>query len=516
MPRPTRDAFVVAGVAAAVHARSVGFGFVGLDDTDLVTDDQPFLTRPWAAVRAFGRSYMGVVDAGHAYYRPVVTATLALDARWSGAQAGGYHATNVALHATVAVLVWALLRRVGAGARAALAAALVFAVHPVLAPAVAWIPGRNDTLLALFALGAWLAYLRRAWLAHLVLFALALLTKETAVVLPVLWAAHAVLLEPRLATRRVLSGSAVAWGVLLAGRLVLGGAAVAAGAGVGARPETLASALGVTAQALAAPWDVVGGLLAGAGKLLLYVRPTVLAAAVDVPVWPGVLALGTVVLLAARVPGVRLRVLTLGAVALALPLLPPLLLTGTLVLDDRLYLPAVGAVLVIAELVRAVGPGRDAILAYGGVAIAVLSMLTLGFEGAYRDRRAFAREAVAGSPRCALAHLCLARSEQQDGRDDAAATEYRAALSLDPAAEVAHNNLAVLAMRHARWTEAEEELRREIAVSPRFAKAWSNLAIVLRRQGRRGDACEAARQALALTSGDDAIDDELRRDCVAP
>ena len=87
MKPPARDALLVALVAIVLHARTVTFGFVGLDDRDLVVDDQPFLLQTSTLWRVFGRAYMSVVDMGHAYYRPLVTASYALDAHWSGAHA---------------------------------------------------------------------------------------------------------------------------------------------------------------------------------------------------------------------------------------------------------------------------------------------------------------------------------------------------------------------------------------------------------------------------------------------
>ncbi len=488
--RTSRDALAVALAAAVVHARTVTFGFVGLDDRDLIVDDQPFLSQASSLWRAFGRPYMGVVDPGHAYYRPLVTVSYALDAQWSGVHAAGYHATNVLLHVATSVLVWALLRRLAMGRAAALVGALLFAVHPVLSSTVAWIPGRNDSLLGLLVLGSWLAFLRGRWLVHLLLFALALLTKETAIALPVVCAAHALLLEPELREPRRLALHAGAWVALLATRLALHPAGAAPAVTLAQLPE----------------------LVAGVGKLLLYLRPTVVAVATDVPVWPGVVGMAGLTAAAVMVPGVRRRVMALGAVVTVAFLLPPVLLTGALELDQRLYIPAVGVVIMLAEILRALAPEPRVVGAFGGVVLAGLAVLTFGFEGAYHDRRAFAREAVSGSPHSSLAHFCLGQSDQLDGDDDGALVEYRTALSLGPA-EVVHNNIAVIDMKRTRWSEAEGELRAELTRSPRYARAWLNLAIVLRHEQRMRESCDAATTAAGLAPGDDAVGSERARDC---
>jgi hypothetical protein len=492
---PVLDGGLVVAAALLVHLPCVNFGFVGLDDQDLIVDDQAFLSRPSSLWHAFGRAYMGAVDAAHAYYRPIVTASYVLDAQWSGARAFGYHLTNVVLHAACCLAVWALVRRLDLGRGPAIVGALVFAVHPALAPAVAWIPGRNDALLALFAVGAWWAFLQRRNALHFVLFGLALLTKETAVVLPLVCSAHAWLLEPELARGRRLALHATGWLALVAARLAV-------------HPPAGASLVGLWSAGLS-------GVVAGFGQLVLDVRPAVLDVAAAVPVWPGWVAMLAVALAAALVSGVRKRVVALGVAVTFFFLLPPALLTGDLVLDTRLYAPAVGVVIVLGEMLRALAVEARTLAAFSGVAVAALAVLTVAFDGAYRDRRAFAREAVADSPRSPLAHFCLGRSEQLDGDDDAALAQYRDALDLG-AREGVHNNVAVIEMKRAEWTAAEQDLRAELASNPGYARAWLNLGIVLRHEDREAEACDAATRAVALAPGDETSSTEKSRDCASP
>jgi tetratricopeptide (TPR) repeat protein len=246
-------------------------------------------------------------------------------------------------------------------------------------------------------------------------------------------------------------------------------------------------------------------LFAGFGKVIAPLDPTVLAIARDVAWWPGVAAAAALGLATRFVPGVRRRIVALGVAAFVALLAPALALSGTLVLDHRLYLPACGALLACAEVARAAAFGRTLsaparlVAAYGAAGAFVLGVLTFAYEGAYRDRHAFARQAVIDSPHSPLAHLCLGQSLQIDGRADRARAEYLAALALGPA-EVAHNNLAVLDMKAARWSDAEHELRAELAQNPRYAVAWSNLAIVLRHEDRPDEAAAADRTVERLAA----------------
>jgi tetratricopeptide (TPR) repeat protein len=373
----------------------------------------------------------------------------------------------------------------------ALLGALVFAVHPALASAVAWIPGRNDTVLAVTALASWVLLLKRRWAAHLALFALALMAKETALALPALWGVQLFATRGRRDRRRWLL--VAAWVALVVARFLVH---------PGAPHATLAE--------LAANLPVVPIAL---GKLVLPFRPTVLAVTGDLSMAPGVAAAAGIALAAWRLPRVRRRVVAFGALSFALLLAPSLLVPGTLVLDHRLVLPAVGVLVMVGEIARAAVPDQRLLVAFGGALAAVLALVTAGFEGAFREPSAFAREAVAGSPSSPMAHFCLGQVEQRAGHDERALAEYRTALALGPA-EVVHNDIAVLAMKDGRWPEAEAELRAELALNPEYATAEYNLAVVLRREGRLAEACDAVKRALGGSLADDeGAEGERERDC---
>jgi hypothetical protein len=497
-------AALVALVALAVHGRTIAFGLVDLDDRDLVVDDHAFLVAKGTMWRVFARSFLGVVDAGHSYYRPVVAASLALDARWSGVDARGYHLSNVVIYCAAAALFHELLRALRMGTAVALVVALAFAVHPAWMSTVAWIPGRNDGLLAVFVLAAWLCFARDcerpSWgwrSAHFVLFALSLFTKETAIVLPLVCVAHGAFDRSAPGSTGLRHPSRVAY---LVGWVVLAALRVAA-----RPPAWPPSAVAMAPLSLVArAW----------GTVVMPYEPTTIAAVQDLPVWPGLLGMAVLGVAATVVPGVRRGVVGLGATAFCAFLLPAVAAGGSLVVGSRLVLPACGIAIALAEVVRAAARETRSLAAGGAAVVAGLASFTAGAEGAFRDPRAFAVAAVAASPHCALAHVCLGRSYQIAGQDDRALEEYRQALALGPA-EIAHNNVAVIYMARSRWGDAEQELEAELSANPRYARAHRNLAVVLRHEGRLDEACAAARRAMATSPGapDDDIGTEVERDC---
>ena len=125
-------------------------------------------------------------------YRPFTILAFAVEWAISGGAPWFFHLSNMLLHATACVLVFYLIERL-ATSRAAFAGALLFAVHPLHTEAVANVVGQGELWAAIGVIGACLIYINRPegvrisygrTAAILLLYALSLLAKESAVVLP--------------------------------------------------------------------------------------------------------------------------------------------------------------------------------------------------------------------------------------------------------------------------------------------------------------------------------------------
>ena len=129
--------------------------------------------------------------------RPFLKFTYMLNWTW-GVGAFGFHLFNTLVHLISAFLIYHLSRNflkhhshapLEAGAWTC---ALIFALHPAQTEAVTYISGRSTSLMALLYLGSLMAYVQGCdrnnrylvYLASPLLFILAVLTKETAVTLP--------------------------------------------------------------------------------------------------------------------------------------------------------------------------------------------------------------------------------------------------------------------------------------------------------------------------------------------
>jgi len=139
-------------LAAIVFSPAIGAPFV-FDDYHL-----PFANPNVSQMPA--RFWIGGV-------RPLLMATYWINYRLSGTQTFSYHAVNLILHTTTAVLVFFLLQRLILVSAlrvdpfwSALGGSCVFLLHPLQTEAVDYIAGRSEIVCALFVLAGWLVFLK--------------------------------------------------------------------------------------------------------------------------------------------------------------------------------------------------------------------------------------------------------------------------------------------------------------------------------------------------------------------
>ena len=164
------------------------FGVFQFDDYNVIVDaDQVHSWRAWVAGLGSG-------------LRPVLKLSYLLN--WSiDPQPLGFHLFNLLVHWATTALVYLLARRFGEihapthdWRPVAFVTALWFALHPAHTEAITYLSGRATSLMTMFYLGALFAYARGWRWCSLLSFVVAVLVKESAMLLPLtllLWEALA-------------------------------------------------------------------------------------------------------------------------------------------------------------------------------------------------------------------------------------------------------------------------------------------------------------------------------------
>lgn len=472
--------------------------------------------------------------------------SFALNYAAGGLDVTGYHAVNLAIHAICAVLVHALVMAtfrtdrlersalVESSPAIALAAALLFAAHPVQSQAVTYVVQRLTSLATLFYLLAVVLYARwrrgagsgrPAWrralgyLSALAAAVLAMKTKEIAFTLPAAVALYELVFLEGTARRRVAYVAPVAATAVLVPLSLLslhgGAVGILASAGTATRVQTEVSR-----------WDYLATQLTViATYLRLLVLPVGQNIDHDVPLRrsflePGVvgaLALAAVLLAAAVVllwrtssrsarpidPAARLVAFGICWFFLALAVESSVIPIMDLIYEHRVYLPSVGFFVAVAAggalLARRFTPSPwRAVLPVAGALALVLAGLTLARNRAWASSLTLWTDAVEKSPGKTRPHTNLALALAAAGRHAEALEHFEAVVRISPNHVDGYNNLAVALERAGRVEEAARALEVALALKPDHAETCSNLGRIRLAQGRGDDAVELLRKAIAL------------------
>jgi Flp pilus assembly protein TadD len=498
-------ALLLAVIAIAVHAPSLGNGFV-YDDDYIVKSPRVL---DGAGLDDVGWAFTASPDGN---WVPLTWLSHLLAVAAFGLAPAGHHLVQVLLHGANAALLFLLLLRVTGAPGRSLAAALLFAVHPVHVESVAWVAERKDvlsTLFGLLALHAWVGYARRpapgAYLAALGWFAAGLMSKPMLVTLPVLlllmdwWPLRrASLPRARLAAEK-------------APFLLL-----AAGAGLAAVWTQRRSGVLATLSGYPPGVRVANALVSVFGYLRDLVAPLRLAAFYphpgDAVSRPGaiaallVLLAVTAALLAARR---RAPHLLFGWLWFLVALLPVsgLVQVGEQARADRYaYFTFVGLYVALAWGLAGAGerlrPLGRALPVATGVAAALLALVTVRQVGFWKDNVTLFERAAAVTEGNWIAAYNLGIALAGQKRNPEALRRLDEAVRLRPDNPRYRYDYGRVLAIEGRYPQAEEQYRASLALVPDDPDVHRDLGALLRAGGRGAEAAAELQQALALAPGD--------------
>jgi len=430
------------------------------------------------------------------YYRPVVMLSFATDRFFWGAWPAGYHFTNITCHAAVAWLLLYLARAVGLGAGTALAAALIFAGHPVQTEAVTYISGRTDPLCAIFvllSLHAWRrarhAVDRFALMSGLAAL-LALLCKEAAVAMPLVMLVRGA--HPSKQPPRPLFPVLCAF-LWLAFWAVSGGPGLHV-SGILERLPAIGAAALTYLRLLLWPSDL---------HLERFVPVAGWSTTTALALWAALAAVAAALYWAARrVPGGWLW-LAIAAAAYApisglVPIYPAIGNRALFMPEHFLYLPLLG----LAPLVTGLGSSllghsrtRQATPFLLGVLLLAWGVVVVDRNRDYLNEETLFTHTLRYEPPAARVWFNLANLRLAAGKLDEAAGLFEAALAREPEDAAAHLNLGITFQRLGRLAEAERHYAQAIVFDPGRSEAYRGLAALLDRRGERAAARELWDQA---------------------
>ena len=520
--------FLLASVALCIltllaYANSLDNGFVWDDHEQIVMN--PYI-KPGAPLTPLFTADVRFAHQGPSVqtrvYRPLQLLTYRTIADWFGSDAVAFHAVSLgfAIAGSLAAFwtFWLLTRSLGVS----FTAAALFAVHPVHTEAVDWIAALPDLGMGLFVLLSFASFLhwQRAlpnrttrWLfssLSLLAFAVALLWKETAVVLPLLLIAYTALIAAPGDRGNVRERALRAWWLSSLYWLVL------------AAYATLRFAVLDSLTAGARTWDLNAAqtlrsalylAMLYCGKLLLPIGLNAYHVfhplqAIVTTLASLLFALGVVtciVVLARRAP-----LAAFASIWIFLALLPAMNLSGlgrNPFAERYLYLPSAGFCL-LASLAAAWLLQRSPLRTRKpiGVAMLVLALAaytteTVARNPVWKDDNTLFAETLKLSPDAAFVRNMVAAGQSAD----MAETNYRQALALSQQASppdridamAAYKGLASLYADSGEFDRALQTLSEARRIDPDDPDMAGEQGIILAQTGRGGEAMTLLNQALA-------------------
>ena len=468
-----------------LYARTLFFGFVYLDDNAIILDSSHAISSVSNIFQVFSRN---VLPAFGTFYRPMSVIPYILDAQVGGTNPFMYHLTNIIFHLIASCLLFVFLIKLKYKEVLVFIFALLFTVHPALTSAVAWIPGGVDPLLTIFILldlFFFLKYLEtRNWLNYcliIIFFALALFTKETALILLIMFPLYYYLIYKGKSVLSILEKVYLPAGLFFVSFVwfIL-------------RSIVLAGSMPLKLSDVLAGLFNVPAFILYLGKMLLPFNLSVLPMVEGSSLVFGLIALAAVTLMFIFTENRRYGHIVFGFTWFMLFLLPTLIFsdparfTGVAAYEHRIYLPMIGFIILLLEtdLIRNNIGLHNKGLTFSVLVLVMFSALAFVHSGNFSDRISFWESAVRTSPRHPLAHRNLGAMYYLDGMPGKAEIEYKRALALNPYEPMVHNNLALIYMNANRLKESENEFLTEIKINPTYDNAYCNLGILYYKEGR--------------------------------
>lgn len=423
------------------------------------------------------RLFSGNIVEQSSFYRPLQMLSYVMDYEVWGLNPKGFHLTSILWHVAAALALCGFVAAVTRNRLSALLAGILFLSHPVHNEAVAYISGRADPIMAVFALLTITFYIRyldnarlSEYLLCIVCFLAALMSKEAALIVPLLIGVYHVVFRKALNKELYFMLAVLALGYL--------GLRLLNVVGVADMHEKTSTILlqrlpgAFAAQALYVkilffPKDLFMGY---GQKLFAWHDPLVWS---GLGLWGGMVS--AAVMLRGRRPLVSFY---LSWYVIALLPVMNLYPVNAYMAEHWVYLPAMGLLSLFAHMFAVwIAQPRWRPVAASGLMVVLIALSLTAHRQNYiwRDPVAFYQRIIRINPEYTKAYNNLGKILSQQGRYAEAADYFLRSITIDPRFVKGYHNYAVCMAKLDRVDEAVAYYHKALGVQPDFAPTYNNL-----------------------------------------
>ncbi len=504
--------FAVGLIVFVVHLPGLSAQAISFDDTQYLTDNLLVQTPSLASAKQFLVEVFEPSTVG-GYYQPLTMISLMVDYALGGREENlmPFHRTSLILHVlNVSLLILFLYFLFGRPWISA-AAGLLFGLHPMTVETIAWVGERKTLLAAFFAflclnLYVWFSRKKnwKLYLVCLVTYVLALMSKPTALALPLM-----MLLLDYWPLKRL------SWGAVkekIPFFVIAGLSAVV----------TYISQTSVGEAELAGGYGLKGIWLVPCHNIVFYlfkiIWPVNLSSHYAFPEQlglsnPMILAgvIGTCILLTALAVSLKwTRVFVVGWLIFFVVIIPTMQIlrfSNVIASDKFVYLPSVGYLIILVSLIGWVCGGRYARRAIYRRAVLIIVVLVLAYGEAratrgylmhWRDTKSLCKHMLKLTPDAASVHDMLGVALRKEGQIDEAVFHLKRAIELEPHYPSAYNNLGIIFGMQGKVDEAIEHFFLAAEHGPPSEDVYNNLGQAFQIKGELTEAVKYCKKALEV------------------
>jgi len=494
--------FWISLIILFIYGATLFFNIVYLDDNVLVTGQYEFNKSLSNISQAFKEDIFRTPQDGGTFYRPILRLTFMFDAQFGeGAIIFMSHFSNMLLHIMAMLLLFILLLKLKIKKEIAFLFTLFFSVHPLTAQTVAFISGRNDALLAIFVFPTLIFFInfleskkKKDLIWHLLFFSLALFTKETAIILPIICTVYILIFEN---WKKILENYKT-YLIMISGWVSVSSIWFLA------RISVLHNPIGnASYNIFSSIYNNMPVLIPTIGKIFLPFNLSVFPVLVDMSMIYGIISLILLTIWFILSENKNLKLISFGflwfIIFILLTLIKPL---GTIpeFSENRIYIPMLGFIFIILGLGNIKLPiflkkkinyeinYKKIALFISILIILIFSSVTIYRNQYYKNKFNFWKNATETSPSFAFNHNNLGAMYYLDKNIDNAEKEFLKALELNPKEPMTHNNLGLIYASKNKFIEAEEEYKKELEINSNYDNAYFNLGLLYWQQKRYDDA----------------------------
>ena len=494
--------FWISLIILFIYGATLFYNIVYLDDNVLVTGQYEFNKSLSNISQAFKEDIFRTPQNGGTFYRPILRLTFMLDAQFGeGAIIFMSHFSNMLLHIMAMLLLFILLLKLKIKKEIAFLFTLFFSIHPLTAQTVAFISGRNDALLAIFVFPTFIFFInfleskkKKNLIWHLLFFSLALFTKETAVILPIICTAYVLIFEnwKKILENYKMYILIISLWVSVSSIWFL------------SRIYVLHNPIGnASYNIFSSIYNNLPSFIPTIGKIFLPFNLSVFPIMNDMSLIYGIISIILLIIWFILSENKNLKLIIFGLLWFLIFFLPtliqPIYITPTFS-ENRIYIPMLGFIFIILGLgniklriflkkkINYEINYKKIALFISILIILIFSSVTIYRNQYYKNKFNFWKNATKTSPSFAFNHNNLGAMYYLDKNIDNAEKEFLKALELNPKEPMAHNNLGLIYASQNKLKESENEYKKELEINPNYDNAYFNLGLLYWQEKRYDDA----------------------------